>query len=170
MKNLFRDKLIHWYQTRPIREQWLLAVGSLAILAWLFWFGIAQPLAQENQLAQSRVASAQQTLLEVRELSQQLMAVRSEQPGSAGHRNTGLAQWVYSTAEQNQVALATLDLSADGMSASLRSEALPLQDALAWLYDMEAESLASVDNVTITPASDTGTETTVVAALNLRWR
>ena len=170
MKNIIGNKMTHWYQSRPLREQWLLVAGGVALLVWIIWFGVIQPLTQANELARSRVASAQQTLLEVRELSQQLIAVRTQQPVSAGRGNGGLAQWVYATAEQNQVGLASLDLSADGMSANLRSEALSLRDALAWLYDMESENLASVDSVTLSSTTESGQENAVIAALNIRWR
>lgn len=170
MRGYIGSKLKHWYQTRPVREQWLLVVGMLAIAVWIIWFGIVNPLNQANSLAHSRVSSAQQSLLEVRELSQQLIAARSQQPSSTGQQNGGLAQWVYRTSEQNNVALASLDLSADGMSANLRTETLSLRDALEWLYDMESESLARIDNVTLNPVTEADQGNAVVAALSLRWR
>ena len=154
MRGLIGKRLQDWYQARPVREQWLLAAGMLVIVAW----------------AHSRVSAAQQSLLEVRELSQQLIAARSQQPASSGRQSGGLAQWVYRTSEQNNVALASLDLSADGMSANLRTETLSLRDALEWLYDMESESLARIDNVALNPVAETDMDNAVVAALSLRWR
>ena len=68
------------------------------------------------------------------------------------------------------MALASLDLSADGMSANLRTETLSLRDALEWLYDMESESLARIDNVALNPVAETDMDNAVVAALSLRWR
>ncbi|GFZ78257.1 hypothetical protein GCM10011403_21590 [Pseudohongiella nitratireducens] len=170
MRGLIGKRLQDWYQARPAREQWLLAAGLLVIVAWAIWFGVISPLHQANSLAHSRVSAAQQSLLEVRELSQQLIAARSQQPASSGRQSGGLAQWVYRTSEQNNVALASLDLSADGMSANLRTETLSLRDALEWLYDMESESLARIDNVALNPVAETDMDNAVVAALSLRWR
>ena len=44
MRGYIGSKLKHWYQTRPVREQWLLVVGMLAIAVWIIWFGIVNPL------------------------------------------------------------------------------------------------------------------------------
>lgn len=170
MKIQVTQKLERWYQTRPVREQWMLAAGGMMIVIWFVWFAVINPLNQASHLTESRVASAQQALLEVRELSQQLIAARSQQPASAGSGNGGLAQWIYTTADQNGVALASVDLSADGMTANLRTEALPFRDTLEWLYAMESDSLARVDNVTLNPVPESVKQNAVVAVLSLRWR
>lgn len=170
MKTRLNMKFMHWYQTRPVREQWMLAAGGVTITCWLLWFGVIQPMGQANALATSRLNGAQQALLEVRELSQQLISARAQQSTASGRNSVGLAQWIYATADQNNVTLASVDLSADGMSASLRTDALTVRDTLEWLYALESESLAQVENVILNPAVESSDQNMVVAALSLRWR
>lgn len=67
---------LHWWNERSLREQRLLAVMIAILVAVVAWLGVARPIAQARDAAETRHARAVVALGEVRELGGRLDALR----------------------------------------------------------------------------------------------
>lgn len=76
----YQGQALQWWRKREPREQQLLAVMSVLVVIFIFWYGIWQPLQQATVRAETQLAAQQETLRFVMESTQQVERLRNSAP------------------------------------------------------------------------------------------
>lgn len=77
------DKLRHWWQSRELREQRMLAVMFAAIAAFALWFGVVAPLRHARDAARDRHDRAVAELREVTRGVEAIRALQAQRPAAS---------------------------------------------------------------------------------------
>lgn len=157
-------KVRNWLQTKTAREQLILLSGLGVVLVYLIWVLMWQPMLQARTLSAQRAANAEQSLIAVRSLAQQLVSARMT--GASGDTGTGnLARTLDESASELGLRISSLEPSADNSSISVRLNDVGMATVLAWLYDIESNGTMSIDSLTLSPVRTPGN---VAVSLRLR--
>ncbi|MEX0740234.1 MAG: type II secretion system protein M [Pseudohongiella sp.] len=155
----------HWFSQKTSREQLVLLAGVGVVMLYLIWLLLWQPMLQARELSAQRVASAEQSLLVVRGLAQELADAR-ENPASGGVAGSGsLAQTLDESASALGLRIASLEPAADNSSVSVRLNDVGMAAVLAWLFEIERTGTMSIDSLTMAPVPTPGN---VAVSLRLR--
>lgn len=157
-------KVKTWLQQKTPREQLILIAGLGMVLTYLVWLLLWQPMLQARALSAQRVINAEQSLLAVRTLAQELAVARTT--SASGARGTGnLAQSLDESASALGLRIAALEPAADNSSVSVRLNDVSMSTVLAWLSDIESSGAMSIDSLTLSPMQTPGD---VTVSLRLR--
>lgn len=157
-------KIKSWLQQKTPREQLILIAGLGMVLTYLVWLLMWQPMLQARALSAQRVTNAEQSLLAVRTLAQELAVARAT--SASGARGTGnLAQSLDESASALGLRIAALEPAADNSSVSVRLNDVSMSTMLAWLSDIESSGAMSIDSLTLSPVQTPGN---VTVSLRLR--
>ncbi|HDZ10503.1 type II secretion system protein M [Pseudohongiella sp.] len=158
-------KVRAWLQLKTPREQLILLAGLSVVLTYLVWLLLWQPMSQARALSAQRVANAEQSLLSVRVLAQELASARAS--AASGNSGTGgnLAQSLDESASALGLRIASLEPSADNSSVAVRLNDVSMATVLAWLSDVESSGVMSIDALTLSPVQTPGN---VTVSLRLR--
>lgn len=155
-----------WLQQKTPREQVILLAGSAVVLIYLMWLLLWQPMLQARALSVQRLASAEQSLLMVRSLAQELAGARLK--SASGVTNNGnLAQTLDESASALGLQIAALEPAADNSSISIRLTDVSMATVLAWLLEIESGGAMGIDSMTLSPVQTPGN---VTVSLRLRGR
>lgn len=154
----------NWLLQKTPREQLSLLIGLAVVLLAVLWLLLWQPMVQARALSTQRVSNAEQSLLVVRSLAQELVTAR-EMSGSDGSGAGNLAQSLDESASALGLRIASLEPAADNSSVSVRLNDVSMATVLAWLYDIESSGTMSIDALTLSPVSTPGN---VIVSLRLR--
>ncbi len=154
----------NWLQQKTSREQLILIAGLGVVLIVLVWQLLWQPMLQAMTLSAQRATNAEQSLLAVRSLAQELAAARATSASDASG-SSNLAQSLDESASALGLRIASLEPTADNSSVSLRLNDVAMTTVLAWLYDIENSGAMSIDALTLSPVATPGN---VSVSLRLR--
>ncbi len=157
-------KVRTWLQQKTPREQLIVLAGLGVVLTYLVWLLLWQPMLQARTLSAQRVANAEQSLLAVRVLAQELASARAS--AATGVSGTGnLAQSLDESASALGLRIASLEPAADNSSVAVRLNDVSMATVLAWLSDIENSGAMSIDALTLSPVQTPGN---VTVSLRLR--
>ena len=147
-----RQQVLSWWQGRERREQWMLAVMSACVLAFVYWYALMLPLRalRDEALAGRQRAGADLALVQARLQAMQAMQAtppRQAEPPTAEQLPALLA----STAASAGIELAAPVAQADG-SVLVRIDAAPAATVLAWLEALRVEHALGPEQVNLDPA------------------
>lgn len=136
------------------RDQGALLAGGVALLAYLIWFGLVQPVRDYSQRQASATQGAAETLVRVQSLAAEIS--RLEAAGEKPSATAGnLPALVDRTLRRNQLTMAGFQPGKRG-DVRLRLEGAAFDDLLQWLYAMEFEHQVRVAELSILPAREVG--------------
>tara|TARA_R110002072_G_scaffold11196_1_gene50837 strand:+ start:50715 stop:51200 length:486 start_codon:yes stop_codon:yes gene_type:complete len=151
-----------WLQTKTLREQLVLLSGLVAVCLYLFWAMVLQPLQQSLRLSEQRVIAAEQSVLTVTALADELIRMRSvsnDNPAAGS-----LPQLLDESAGMAGLQVSALEPSSDGRSVSVQLDAVAMPAVLEWLTTLESTHGVAIDSLIVTPAA------TGLVAVSLRAR
>ena len=155
-----------WLLQKTPREQLILLAGLAVVLMVLVWQLAWQPMLQARTLSAQRVSNAEQSLLAVRSLSQELAAARAA-TGSQTSGTGNLAQSLDESASALGLRIASLEPAADNSSVAVRLNDVGMASVLTWLNGIESSGSMSIDSLTLSPVTTPGN---VSVSLRLRGR
>lgn len=159
-------RVLSWFRSRPQREQWLLMAAGIAVLFYLLWFVLLQPVLQARDTSARRLLQAQESLLVVSDLAANLQQARLATPATPGS-GRNLAQWLDESSIRQGLRLSALEPASDNSSVSVRMDAVAMTQVLAWLNEVEHSGWISIESVSVTSARSEGD---VAVSLRVRTR
>jgi general secretion pathway protein M len=149
-----------FWRDRSVREQWLLGVAGVLLLAVLAWLAVLRPLASAQASAATRRALAVTALGDVRAMAG---AIRAAEARGRAARAVPLVELVGRRATEAGVTPERLESSGDGR-VSARIAAIKPAPLLRWLEALERRDGVIIDQLGIVRNPDA----TVAAELALR--
>jgi len=140
-----------WLQVKTLREQLVLLSGLIAVCLYLFWMLALLPLQQALRLSEQRLTSAEQSVLAVTALADELIRMRSESNDSPAVGS--LPQLLDESAGVAGLQVSALEPASDGRSVSVRLDAVAMSAVLEWLTTLELTQNVVIDSLTATPAA-----------------
>ena len=151
-----------WLRQKTVREQLALLLAITLIALWALWYLLLQPIYQSRQLAEQRVAAAMQSLANVQQLAQELIALRNTADSSGSPQS--LSQLLDLSASSTGVRISSLEPTADGRSVFIRVDNSGMAEFLQWISLLEIGGQMTLETLTVTP----GTAQQVTATLRVR--
>lgn len=149
MKNLF--VFLSRYNRR---EQAALLIGSLAILLYLLWAILLNPLANRHAAQLQANNSATQSLGRVQILAGRIEQARVQGGGSrAGGEN--ISQLVYASLQANGISITQFQPGTAG-EARVRLDKANYEALMQWLYDIEFKHQITVRELSLAGTNDPG--------------
>lgn len=143
-----------WQQLSQ-RDQLLLALLAVVLVAYLVYQLAYRPLADARDRLAAQNAAAQTSLLSVRQLAAELARIDAEGGSQAGVPDMSLPQLVDSTAAAHQLRMSRFQPSAAG-DVQIRFDSVPFANLLRWLHQLEQESGVSIKDLSLTPGNAPG--------------
>lgn len=140
-----------WLQAKTLREQLVLLSGLVAVCLYLFWAMVLQPLQQSLRLSEQRVNVAEQSVLAVTALADELIRMRSASNDNPAVGS--LPQLLDESAGVAGLQVSALEPAADGRSVSVRLDAVAMPAVLEWLTALEGTHGVAIDSLIVTPAA-----------------
>jgi general secretion pathway protein M len=138
-----------WWRGRTAREQWLLAIMGLLLVALLAWLLVARPLAAALETAHAREAAAAEALGEARARAARFAARDGAMAASAPLPIDSLIARTAADA-----GFASARVTAQGPTrATLTVEAARPRALFAWITDLEARGIV-VETLRATAGAD----------------
>lgn len=143
------------------REQTALLLCALAVVAYLVWAVVLNPLANKREAQLQANTAATQSLGRVQILAARLQQTRS-QDGAATATGENLSQIVYSTLQANGINISQFQPGTAG-EARVRIDRANYEALMQWLHDIEFKHQIIVRELSLTRTNDPG-----LVTVNLR--
>ncbi|MGH8084939.1 MAG: type II secretion system protein GspM [Lysobacter sp.] len=124
------ERFRHWWQSRELREQRMLAVMFAALAAFLLWFGVVAPLQRARDAARDRHHRAAADLREVVQGVDTITALQARNPGMS--TADAFASAVLDTAASAQVPISRQRIDDAGV-LQVGIDAVDAPTLLGWL-------------------------------------
>lgn len=140
---------------RPLREQMLLAAGSVAIVVMLIWLALVKPINGWRDSAVQTLTRTQEVYAEVNVMAAQLEAARASGNANNSSQQVSMTELIDSSLRKYRLAIRGIQPGQQG-EMFVRLEAAPTQSLWQWLYEMEAVQSVKINELTITPTEKEG--------------
>lgn len=146
----------------PRREQWALTGLGIALLMYIAWFTLLQPLREAVLSQQRQVAMLSEDLTEVQRLSAALTQARGQRRNLASPAQ--LPQLLDQSLRSNGMRMGSYQPAAGG-EVSLRLDSVGFDALLQWLFELEFQHGVEVRELSISARGEPGQ---VAAQLRVR--
>lgn len=139
------------------REQLLLLLCGVVVALTGLWVLLWQPVMAARSSSEARLAYAAETLDEVNSLAAELEYLRqsvvadNELSGAA----QSLPQMLDTLSARIGIVAASLEPAADNRSVGVRFDGVAMSDLLSWLAELDSYAGTQIEQMTITPVSNT---------------
>lgn len=150
--NMIKD----WYQGLPKREQYILIVGLVVVLAYSVYVLAYQTLVKDRQRYQALNANAQETLTWVKQTVQDIEQLRGKSPSAnAQMANASLAQVIEKAASRAGIRVNRLSPTGDS-EAQVWFERVEFEQFLVCLSALELDYLLQVESLSVNASNVPG--------------
>ncbi|WP_062263106.1 type II secretion system protein GspM [Endozoicomonas arenosclerae] len=136
------------------REQQLCMVGGAAIIVWVIWQGILNPLAERQQAAEQRLAASQKLLLSIQEQANEIVSLRQGQPGKTRYLVLPLDEMVNRTARDYNLRITGVRSVRDTLQVDL--DTVGFDRLLEWLVNLEQQGGVEIRELEVEAADKPG--------------
>lgn len=137
------------------QEQLTLAGCILLLAAYLVYFLLWSPLAENRQRLENQYLQSRQTLQNVGMLAQEYRVLANNGAAKTPKEKTNLSILADRSAAQHKLIIKRYQPSATG-GAQVRFENVAFVNVIAWLYEMEALHRVTLQDLSITSGNDSG--------------
>lgn len=141
-----------WFHDLERREQWMLIIGGLALILYLFYILLWRPLAAENASLVKRNASAVETLAWMQ--SSAKMVKNSDQTTKTPANGRTLSQILNASVANKGLRFSRFQPRGDNR-AQVWFDNVDFSAVFLWLNDLQAQNV-SVSNASVTGSSGNG--------------
>lgn len=136
------------------REQTMLLVGSIALVLYLVWMLVLNPLANQRDKLIATNNATEQSLGRVQLLAQQIknLAQQNTQISTSGGDLSGV---VNNSLQANGLAMSGLQPGAGG-EVRIRIDKASSESVMQWLYDLENKHHIVIKELSMTAGNDAG--------------
>ena len=144
-----------WFLRFSLRDQLALLALGAALLVYLIFMVLIQPLEQSRSEMSARNTATAEALGRVDAMAAEIRALRAAgQSGRAGG-NRNLTALLNSSADSFQLPISRLQPNNRG-AVQLRFEAVPLESLLRWVHRLESAEGIRVEELSISQTSSAG--------------
>ncbi len=153
---------LEWFHALERREQWMVLLGGIALVLYLFYIILWRPLSAENISLQKRNASASETLQWMRNSA---AFIKQQQQSNAPSRPTGqsLSQLLNASVASSGLRFSRFQPRGND-KAQVWFENASFAAVFLWLQDLSAQNVV-VSNISISSTAQGGV---VSASLQLQ--
>ncbi|KEQ18477.1 type II secretion system protein GspM [Endozoicomonas numazuensis] len=136
------------------REQQLCMVGSAAIIVWIIWQGILNPLAERQLAAERKLVASQKLLLSIQEQASEIVNLRQGQPDKTRYLVLPLDQMVNRTARDFDLRITGVRSVRDSLQVDL--DTVGFDRLLEWLVNLEQQGGVEIRELEVEAAEKPG--------------
>ncbi len=145
-----------WFNNLERREQWILLAGAAFVVIYILFGVVLGPLNNDVTSLTTRNQAASETLQWMHQGAAQVKKLRGGGRGNAASAQLGLSKMVDQSAAREGLRVSRFQPSGNN-EAQVWLDKISFNRLVAWLDRMENTHGASVMNITINAANETGT-------------
>ena len=142
-----------WWLSMPVRDQRMAAIGGVAIVFALFYWGLWTPLNSSLNEQQSKLTKQKQLLSWMKDSSGLILSSKASGSAKSGE-NQSLSQVINATARNKQIKLTRVQPK--GESIQVWIENVSFTQFISWLELLNNRYGVSVSNTELTKGSSKG--------------
>lgn len=142
-----------WLAQASSREQLTLGLGAIALVIYLLFVGVLDPLRQDLDQQLHRNQASQEALQRMRIMAANWIN-RDQGEGQAG--SASIVELVDRSMRQHNIRMSGMQPSGSS-DVRLRMDQVNFDSLLAWLYDMEITEGVQVRDLSVAAGADPGT-------------
>jgi general secretion pathway protein M len=148
-------KFKQWFNNFNTREQLMMVMGGAAVIVYLGYVLLWNPLAISQKNLKIQNQQATETLQKVEALAAQYKKLKQSGLSSKKGSGQSLSQIIDTSVARNQLKMKRFQPSSSG-DAQVRFENAEFNHIIAWLYDLENGYGLIVKDLSVTPSNISG--------------
>ncbi|MBO9482794.1 MULTISPECIES: type II secretion system protein M [Gammaproteobacteria] len=151
----FWQSMIGRWRQLSRREQWLTATALVTLFIWLIWQGLMTPLAEQQALAEKKVAASRAQLTQIQQQAEQVLSLRASGATARPVSNMPMDQTVHQLAGRYQLVIQRVQ-RANGQDETLDIDLANARfdKLIGWLTTLEQQHRIKVASIQL-EATDT---------------
>jgi general secretion pathway protein M len=142
-----------WLAQASSREQLTLGLGAIALVIYLLFVMVLDPLRQNLEQQRNRNQASQEALQRMRNMA--ALWINREQNGGPS-RSASIVELVDRSMRQHNIRMSGMQPSGSS-DVRLRLDQVNFDSLLAWLYDMEIAEGVQIRDLSVAAGADPGT-------------
>ena len=144
-----------WFNRLKRQEQLMVAIGGAALVAYLLFVILWQPIAESSDVLVRQNEAAKQSLKEVKVLAARFSQLQKTSKKQSAGSSKSLTRLIDETAKSNELVMKRFQPSSTG-DVQVRFENAVFNNMVAWLNQLENDHGVFIKDLSVSPGSGSG--------------
>lgn len=144
-----------WFNNLKRQEQLMVSIGGVALVAYLIFTLLWQPMAASSETLATQNTVARETLSSVKQLADRYKALEKTSKKRSSSSSKSLSRIIDETVKKNELVMKRFQPSSSG-DVQVRFENAVFNNMLAWLNQLESDQGVFIKDLSVSPGNGSG--------------